>query len=362
MLAPLTEVFRRTANTDTANPVTPLLFSLAGGRADTPVCIPRPAPNRWHAQRVEYGDELYAERLRRKAQAEALATEAAQWTDELEGVARLKLKLAWTDAVSVIGPDDRAHLVSAIKRRTLRSLGRALEPDNMEAVVVNGGGYRNSSEDLLSLIEAEHEALKQFADSRTDPWGGPTLRSGASGFGFGGPPVDADAFRADVNRILGAHLVAFHLHDNGRLVPVASHEMHDAVVAPTLYLLHSEPKFAGAETAYQNALKELRNHDAGDAITDAATALQEVLTALGCAGGALGDLLSSAKKTGLLTGADTHLTESIVKTVNWVAAKRNQGEAHRGDPDMNMSDAWMMVHVVGALAIRLSEADKHAQT
>jgi hypothetical protein len=31
------------------------------------------------------------------------------------------------------------------------------------------------------------------------------------------------------------------------------------------------------------------------------------------------------------------------------------GEAHKGDADINMSDAWMMVHVVGALAIRLSE-------
>jgi hypothetical protein len=170
-----------------------------------------------------------------------------------------------------------------------------------------------------------------------------------------------DAFRDDVNRILEAHLVAFHLHHNSRLVPVESHEMHDSVGAPTLYLMHSQPRFAGAETAYQKSLKELRNRDAADAITDAATAFQEVLTALGCDGGALGDLVSSAKKKGLLTGADTPLTESIIKTVNWVAAKRNQGEAHRGDPDMNMSDAWMVVHVVGALAIRLSETDQPAE-
>ena len=87
-----------------------------------------------------------------------------------------------------------------------------------------------------------------------------------------------------------------------------------------------------------------------------------MLTALGCDGGALGDLVSSAKKKGLLTGADTPLTESIIKTVNWVAAKRNQGEAHRGDPDMNMSDAWMVVHVVGALVLRLSEASQGGST
>jgi hypothetical protein len=146
------------------------------------------------------------------------------------------------------------------------------------------------------------------------------------------------------------------LHYNSRLVPVDSHEMHNAVVEPTLYLLHSQPKFADAEKAYQKALKELRNRDAGDAITDAATALQDVLTALGCTGGALGDLLKSAKNKALLQGNDTPLTEAVCKTVDWVAAKRNQGEAHKGDPDIDMSDAWMVVHVVGALIIRLSES------
>ncbi len=54
----------------------------------------------------------------------------------------------------------------------------------MEAVIVGGGGYRHSSEQLLSLIEAEHEALKRFADSKMDPWSGPTLHSGAGGFGL----------------------------------------------------------------------------------------------------------------------------------------------------------------------------------
>jgi hypothetical protein len=93
----------------------------------------------------------------------------------------------------------------------------------------------------------------------------------------------------------------------------------------------------------RRCLKELRNRDPGDAVTDAATALQDVLTALGCTGGALGDLLKSAKNKGLLKGNDTPLADAVCKTVDWVAAKRNQGEAHKGDPDINMSDAWMVV-------------------
>lgn len=175
-----------------------------------------------------------------------------------------------------------------------------------------------------------------------------------------GDKVDTapEEFRRRVNQIFDAHIVKLSLHQNSRLVEIDSHEMHNAVVEPTLYLLHSQPQFAAAETAYQKALKELRDRDAGDAITDAATALQEVLKTLGCSGNALGELISSAKRQGLLAGADNPLADSILRTANWVAAKRNQGEAHRGDPDINMSDAWMVVHVVGALAIRLSESDQ----
>jgi hypothetical protein len=303
---------------------------------------------------MEYEDELYAERLRRKAQAAALASGAAQWTDQLDTTVRVKLGLAWEDATHGFAMSELEYVEQFIPARLLRSIGWSLGPDSMRKATAT-----TSNERLLSLIEAEHEALKSVA-ARTGTFGS----QHSAGGDVWGLNVDSvpDNFQRDVNRIFEAHLVGMHLHHNSRLVPVDSHEMHDAVVAPTLYLLHSQPKFAGAETAYQNALRELRNRDAADAITDAATALQEVLTALGCSGGALGDLVSSAKKKGLLTGTDTPLTESIIKAVNWVAAKRNQGEAHRGSPDISMSDAWMVVHVVGALAIRLSETDQQAQT
>jgi len=298
---------------------------------------------------VEYEHELYAERLRRQVQAAAITTGAAQWTDQLDTAVRMKLFAAWQDATVSLDRDDRDQIDSSIKHRTLRSLADDPSPQHMRP------GVECPNNHLLSLIEAEHEILQRFAEILNDTGSVPYQEHQLA------PMLDApERFRADVNRIFESHIVAFHLHQNSRLVPIDSHEIHDAVVAPTLYLLHSQPRFAHAETAYQNALKELRNRDPADAITDAATALQEVLMALGCAGGALGDLISSAKRNGLLNGADTPLTESIVKTVNWVAAKRNQGEAHRGDPQFNMSDAWMVVHVVGALVIRLSETDQPA--
>ena len=292
-----------------------------------------------------YGEELYAERLRREAQAKALAADEIGWTDQLDRHVRIKLGLAWDDATSGLGDREVHYLRSAITHMAMRSLAVNLAPEDMQT---HSG---RSNENLLSLIEAEHGALKQFADAAS-PFAGTYPSGGAWGTAIIDP---AAKFRTDVNRILEAHLVAFALHTNSRLIPVQSDEMHNAVVAPTLYLLHSQPRFAAAEAAYQKALAELRDRDAGDAITDVATALQDVLTALGCTGGALGDLLNSAKKNGLVKGNDTPLTDVVGRTVSWVAAKRNQGEAHRGDPDIDMSDAWMLVHVVGALIIRLAE-------
>ena len=237
-----------------------------------------------------------------------------------------------------------------IAYRTLRSIAVTLDPRDMQAgstAVSNNA----TNEQLLSLLEAEHEALTRLVArlSAAPPYPGAVPDWLQRVYNA---PED---FRNEVNKILEAHAVAFYLHHNSRLVEVESHEMHDAVVAPTLYLLHRQPRFAAAEAAYQKALAELRDRDAGDAITDAATALQDVLTALGCTGGALGDLLNSAKKNGLVKGNDTPLTDVVGRTVSWVAAKRNQGEAHRGDSEIDMSDAWMLVHVVGALIIRLTE-------
>lgn len=292
--------------------------------------------------RVEFEEELYAERVRRKAQAERLASGEAQWTDQLDSRVRSKLSLAWEDLLGHIAFAQLGDEVEErIARRTLRSIGFTIRTRDMP-----GGTSKATNEQLLSLIEAEHEALTILAEAAhgiATPWLD-VLKSAP------------ETFRKEVNRAFEAHLVAFHLHHNSRLVPIESHEMHNAVVEPTLYLLHSQPHFASAEVAYQNALRELRDHESADAITDAAAALQDVLKALGCKGNVLGALLTSARSIGLLKGNDTPLTEAVVRSADWVAAKRNLGEAHTGDPDIDMSDAWMVVHVVGALIIRLSEA------
>ena len=49
---------------------------------------------------MDYAEELYAERLRLKAQAERLASGQAGWTDQLDNRVRLKLSLAWDDLIN----------------------------------------------------------------------------------------------------------------------------------------------------------------------------------------------------------------------------------------------------------------------
>ncbi len=57
-----------------------------------------------------------------------------------------------------------------------------------------------------------------------------------------------------------------------QMVEIHSKELHEAVVEPTLRLLHGR-EFAGADKAYRDALDELGRGTASDAITDAGTAL-----------------------------------------------------------------------------------------
>jgi hypothetical protein len=113
------------------------------------------------------------------------------------------------------------------------------------------------------------------------------------------------------------------------------------------------PEFANAEKAFRDALDEIANGKPDDAITDAGTALQEALSATGCKGTALGDLIKDAKQKGWFGPRDSPLADSIAKIHNWVAAERNAGEAHRVS-DVTKDDAWFVVHVVGAAILRLA--------
>ncbi|HEY0166165.1 MAG TPA: hypothetical protein VGB75_03895 [Jatrophihabitans sp.] len=281
--------------------------------------------------------ELYAERLRLAAQADAEARGESLWTAEIPPEALVKLKRAWKNAcVDVIPTNQYGTSANTLIAEALEvSLG--LESNGLD----DAGSrlrFANSTPEVLSVLEAMDMAFDEEG-----------LLEGDSAQQF---------FRSEVNRIFEAHRVAFRLVE-GQIIPVESFEMNAAVVFPALYLLHGHAEFASGEKAYMKALQEIRVGDAGDAITDAATALQETLEALGCEGRTLGPLIASAKRRGLFSARDSRLTDAIAAFAQWAAAERNEGEAHHYT-ESDLSDAWLMVHVVGALIVRLAQASNRA--
>lgn len=169
-----------------------------------------------------------------------------------------------------------------------------------------------------------------------------------------------DAIQNLLNMILREERISFELV-NMQMVPFESRELHDSVIVPALTLLSGRPGWVGVEAAYKKALHEIGG-DPADAITDAGTALQEALTVLGCEGNALGPLLRSAKAKGLLAPHDAALSSAIEKLISWVSADRStMGDAHNTNP-ADPSDAWLAVHVVGALILRLADGPVRAAT
>ncbi len=166
-------------------------------------------------------------------------------------------------------------------------------------------------------------------------------------------------FEVKANEALREHRVAWELIE-GRMVDFDSKELHQEVVAPVVRLLSDRAGWDAVEAAYEKALREIGS-DPADAITDAGTALQEALTLLGCDGNSLGPLAKSAREKGLLAAHDATLADGIKKIVDWVSADRSEkGDAHkvaRPSPD----DAWLAVHVVGALILRLAHAGGRAE-
>lgn len=163
-------------------------------------------------------------------------------------------------------------------------------------------------------------------------------------------------FATGVNAILLEERISWEFV-NGQMAPFSSRELHVEVVAPTLQLL-ATGGWERVEAAYQAALVELSSGNAPDAITDAGTALQEALELLGAEGNALGPLIASAKRKGLFLGHDKLMVDSLVSAATWVSADRSQvGDAHKVS-SAGIEDAWMTVHIVGAVILRLSASRK----
>jgi hypothetical protein len=169
----------------------------------------------------------------------------------------------------------------------------------------------------------------------------------------------ADEYCVMVNEILRQHRVAYKFVD-GELIAFESDELLQAVVEPALRLLVSK-QFSAAHDSYLEALKEIGNGKADDAITDAGRALQEALEALGCKGDVLSSLIKDGKAKGLFRAHDQQLHEALILVTKWATSERNKrGDTHK-QSDAGVSDAWLMVHVVGAIIVRLADPERRGQ-
>ena len=281
-------------------------------------------------------------KLRELAEAEALGQ--SFWTAKFDPPVRVKLGYAITDASqsdpnTAKAVESRAAYLLArdegwtslpvgpIKSDRFRDLLAAGDddyiPSAIEAVCL-AGSQINGSNDLSIMLYAR---------------------------------FDVGSFIKGVNDILSQHRISFELID-GEMVPFESRELHVEIVEPTLRLLAGSRKWHGSEAAYQDALRELSSGHADDAITDAGRALQETLSALGCEGNALGPLLASARKKGLLGSHDQVLTQALANVVDWASADRSaMGDAHVAS-EAKQPDAWFAVHVIGALILRLTHGPR----
>lgn len=274
---------------------------------------------------------LYGERKRLEHIKEREAAGENLWTTEVDPRARQRI----------------AFLFRNLSSSTDQAIGERLQSETGQPLrgwetVSSGLGGADSTGRFFDILEAAYAVLnsKEWDVLNSIKWDDRSLLGG---------------FQDQVNAILRSYRVSYSMV-GGEFVPFTSDELHQAVVLPTLHLLVTD-QYAEAHASYLKALKEIQNGDAPDAITDAGTALEHMLKALGCGGNSLGARWASAKKNHLVDGHDDKLHESINKAMEWASAQRsNRGDAHTGAAETNIDDAWLTVHIVGALIVRLSHA------
>jgi hypothetical protein len=274
----------------------------------------------------------------RKRQLQIMDEETAGsffWINEFSDAVRLKIWYAFLDGSG----NQPTALIAAdhARAKILRDEGLAKLTTTSHALDDLGAFLRTHADDelVVSIVEAMLRGLDD------------TEREGYSS-------VSRSRFVSRVNEVLMNERVAFELIGD-EMVEKESQELHAQIVAPLLYLLSGRAGWDDVEAAYQKSLKELSDGESDDAITDAGTALQGALKQRGCSGNALGPLLTSARQNGILAPHDQRLSDGIGKLIEWVSADRSAlGDGHRGASPATPEDAWLTVHVVGALILRLT--------
>ncbi len=169
------------------------------------------------------------------------------------------------------------------------------------------------------------------------------------------PRYDTETFIEVVNdRLL--HSRVDWLYEDGRFQERGNFVMHSEVLRPATILLADDPTFTKASSAFQSALTKLSRGETEVSLTEAATALQEFFRALEVEGNSLSDQLNKAQQQKVISGSDRSLMKPLTDWVNADRSNRGNAHYHRAG-DVSKADAWLMLHVVGALMVRLSNRE-----
>lgn len=276
--------------------------------------------------------------FQRKRAAERAAREAAGeslWTTKFDDPVRVRILHTFKDSVSNYLPYELAHGLLLRRAGLLYLVKEGLDP----------------GQDLLNyLLQCSDDMVPSVVEVMSHVCNDTSVQQRTGDY-------ESGVFDPLVNAILREHRINYELV-NSEMIELSSKEMHREVVVPALQLLAGRKDLEKVESAYQEALKEISNGAPSDAITDAGTALQEMLQALGCTGNSLGPLIKSARDSGFLAPHDSPMLGAVVKILDWVSADRSErGDAH-GVSDASIDDAWFTVHIVGAAIIRLSKATR----
>ena len=280
---------------------------------------------------------LYGRRKRLEELTRAEAQGQSFWTDELDEQARTKL-------FHIINLDRYKEYLYLARRITLKDLGERWLSGALVTSIYDERYedirrcFEQGDQDIVfSLLEAVISLPSRFDQDRLNI---SQYRK------YDDLKEYCHKVIEEVGEVLREHRVNFDIIE-GRFVPFQSRVMHENIVVPTLTLLGDRKDFANVEKAYLKALDELHSGSPDDAITDCSTALQEALTILGCKGNSLGPISNSAVDKGIINSYDK-------KLVKWVSADRSQmGDTHKVT-SASTEDAWLAVHVVGAIILRIT--------
>ena len=135
----------------------------------------------------------------------------------------------------------------------------------------------------------------------------------------------------------------------GNIIPRGEQEMHVEVVVPAVTLLSRRSGFEDAERNYMDALTSIREQRFDDAVTNAASAVEATLRILDC-----GDTQTPLAKRGAMAIERNLLAPHDRGLLGWITATRgSEGDAHGQGSHTTRADAWLVVHVAGALILRL---------